>query len=524
MSSINLQAPIIGYSPIPEVVIDRNGLRVRTNEDIWLIHTAGSSKDSINLRRIRNPLVRYAFAKYLVYRIKKHSPHTVISFAHTVLGQLSPIGFLDQNFQNVEEIEQGLVRAVTEVLTQLRSEGKLSQFYDLSRWYLWGAENLPECGFNPEFALFLSRLQIPGDVKGEAVRSRDPEEGPLHFELEEPLIRKALLADTSEEFDHLQQRLAVALSLAFGRNPLNFVRLREVDFFNLTMGFPNAEEVWQLNIPRIKKRSAPRELFRTETCDDRLAQLIKELITTNQRYSTFLEGAQMPRPLFLRKRYAQRLVGTDSQEYAFHISVEEFRKLIQDWTKRMRLVSPITGTRLHLTPRRLRYTFACNMARQGVSRAALAEMLDHTDTQNVGVYYDLFDELVGMLDKALAMKIGGVLGWFKGHVIDEDSEVDLVDVNEKHLVFVSEENPLEQVEIGVCGEAKLCHLDPPYSCYLCPKFHPYRHASHEKVLEILLSERKIRFEKYENSRLGVQLDDVIYAVAQAVAVCKGSEQ
>ena len=59
-----------------------------------------------------------------------------------------------------------------------------------------------------------------------------------------------------------------------------------------------------------------------------------------------------------------------------------------------------------------------------------------------------------------------------------------------------------------------------YWGYLCPKFQPYRHADHEHVLECLLAGREERLKKYENARLGIQLDEVIAAVAQVAKLCK----
>lgn len=508
-----------GYEELPRMVVDRNGLRVFTDSDCWRLNTAGQDKDGLNVGRLKDHVLRYAFSRYMIFRIERHSPVTVISAAHCILSQLEKVDFLRKSYGSNDR-ELALIGAVNNVLKGLRSNNKVNEFYDLCRWYLWGAEKIPECGFNCEFALHLSRIKIPGDVKGEAVRSRDPEVGPLHFEMEEPLVRRALRQDVSEDFNHRQQRVAVALCLAFGRNPLNYARLREEDLFNLTEGFSEAPDLWQLNIPRIKKRASPRELFRTETCDPELATMIKDLIDRNAQFATLLNGRELPRPLFLRKAPVPRLIGTDSEDYAYCRTTSEIQQLISSWAKRMKLISPITGRQLHLTPRRLRYTFACNMARQGASRAALAEMLDHTDTQHVGVYYELFDEMVAMLDKALALKAGKVIGWFKGKIVDCNEQAINGDNPDKYLFFVGEENPQEQIEIGVCGERSLCHLDPPYTCYLCPKFQPYRHAKHERVLVILLEDRQARLAKYNNSRLGIQLDDVILAVGQAVTACR----
>ena len=40
------------------------------------------------------------------------------------------------------------------------------------------------------------------------------------------------------------------------------------------------------------------------------------------------------------------------------------------------------------------------------------------------------------------------------------------------------------------------------------------------MLESLLNSRNERLEKYENARLGIQLDEVIFAVAQVAKACE----
>jgi hypothetical protein len=198
----------------------------------------------------------------------------------------------------------------------------------------------------------------------------------------------------------------------------------------------------------------------------------------------------------------------------------EISQLIKDFVIRHEIVSPITGQLLHINTRRLRYTLATSLASEGISRKELARILDHTDTQHVQVYFDLAGTIVEHLDKATAKGFSKYLQLFKGKIIDEDTEATNGDRNDKHLSFVNELNPKEHIDIGICGERSICHLDPPFSCYICPKFQPYRHADHENVLECLLASRADRMEKYENARLGIQLDHVIVAVAQVAEQCK----
>jgi integrase len=510
-----------GYSQLPKEIIDSYGLRVRIRGGVWRVNSGGQRSDGINIGRFPEGPLKYAVARFLIYKIQTVSACEAVNTYSDISALLESDGLLGNVTQdNIDDFAEQLSDAMFRILSSLRSRQRLDRFYRISRWYLWCTDQIPACGFDPETALSLERLTIPGNIKGEAVRNRDGIEGPLSFDLEEPLVRKALLNDQSDAFEHVQQRVLVALCLAFGRNPLSFTQLREEDLFNFTVDQPMAEDLWVLRIPSVKKRSRPRELFRDEAVEPRLAEMIRDLIRRNRAIDTTFNGLQLPRPLFMRNRITPRLVDTDSEEWGFHISSGQLGIMVGSWAERMRLISPRTGEALRLTPRRLRYTFACNMARQGVSKRVLAAMLDHTDTQHVHVYYDLFDELVPMLDSALAQKIGSVLGWFKGKVVNENDETLNGDRHDKYVFFVGEECPTDQTEIGVCGEQALCHLDPPYSCYLCPKFQPYRHADHGHVLTMLLEQRKDRISRYESARLGVQLDDVIYAVAEVVRVCE----
>ncbi|MEO5971341.1 MAG: site-specific integrase, partial [Bdellovibrionia bacterium] len=183
--------------------------------------------------------------------------------------------------------------------------------------------------------------------------------------------------------------------------------------------------------------------------------------------------------------------------------------------------SPLTGEVLNISARRLRYTLATCLAAEGISKAELARILDHTDTQHVEVYFEIAGNIVQHLDKSMAKGFAKYIEIFRGKIIENSGEAVNGDRGDKHLAFVSEVDPLDQTKIGICGEKSLCHLDPPFSCYLCPKFQPYRHADHEHVMDCLLFARDVRIKKYEQARLGVQLDQVIIAVAQVIEQCKG---
>jgi hypothetical protein len=134
------------------------------------------------------------------------------------------------------------------------------------------------------------------------------------------------------------------------------------------------------------------------------------------------------------------------------------------------------------------------MVRQGVSPRALAKMLDHSDVQNVQVYFDLRNDIVGLLDKAASEKIDWLIDGFK--------------------------KPLENNAASSGGAAELLsnlHLNSPFACYACQKFRPYSEEIHQYIYKFL---KKLPKPKPGTEGLGLQLEDVIEAVAQVIEFLK----
>lgn len=388
---------------------------------------------------------------------------------------------------------------------------------------MYGVQNYPETGFCPAYALELDAITVPGNPKGEAVRMEDPDRGPLHRSFELPLLIKAMRADKSSELSHLQEKAALALSIALGRNPANLTFLKEGDLVNLT---PDAgDPTWIIRMPRIKKRQLnPRDDMLDEYLDPEFAGYLLKLIEANKGFVTNVElkdkNFEIERPLFINVGGNKSAMRSGLIDSYFNMTSEAVSRLIQQFVRRHKIISPLTGETLRISTRRLRYTLGTALAAEGISRKELARILDHTDTQHVQVYFELAGSIVEHLDKAAAKGFARYVNLFRGKIIKDDSEAANGSRDDKHLAFIDESNPTELTDIGVCGEKAACHLDPPFSCYLCEKFQPYWHADHEHVLDCLLQGRNERMQKYENSRLGIQLDDVIMAVAQVAELCK----
>jgi hypothetical protein len=516
---INLQ----GWQGIPSTILTREGFSLDSLGDVWDLPYSIRGSASLDFSKIVFDEARWSLKFYIKDRIERISTHAGYAafqdvwreiFRHeTILSEST-----EKTFQ------ENLVSLIESSISIARKEHRLWALYRPIQWYVYCAENYPELGFSPAYALELEGMSIPGNPKGEAVRMEDPDKGPLHRSLELPLLITALKGDTSQELEHLQQKVAVALSIAFGRNPANLTYLREEDFIDLTP--ESSERCFILRMPRIKKRQlSPRDDFLDEYLEPLYANYIAELIQKNSSVNAVLivDGKAIlnPRPLFINQKGNHVALISQDFENAYNVTSADITSLLKGFVARHNILSPITKSLLQINTPRLRYTLAVGLAAEGISKKELARILDHTDTQHVLVYFEMAGKIVEHLDKAAAKGLSRYLQFFKGRVIESDEEAINSGRVDKHIAFYDEEKPKNQVDIGVCGEGAFCHLDPPYSCYLCPKFQPYKHADHERVLECLLQNREKRLKKYKNPRLGVQLDDVIAAVAQVTELCTG---
>lgn len=403
-------------------------------------------------------------------------------------------GFLKRLRDSPDAPSQNVtLAALMWILEHHRTKRVGHKFHLIRQWYIASADRMLE-GFDDEVVYALGDLRIEGNTKGEAVLSADPNQGPLN-EFEEEALRSALIRDDGP----IDERAAMWLAFAFGTNPANLALLREEDFKAYHFGDAAPSEYF-LNIPRIKKRQPARTAFKTRFVDGRLAKIVEALIERNK-----IEAPDdTVRPLF-RTPFARRmLVGGPLADYAHHHTASGITALIAECAGRLAVLSPRTGVPLVLTTRRLRYTFASKMVRQGVSARDLAELLDHTDTQHVQVYYKADSRFVERLDATVAVHLGPTIKAFMGEVVMRPKlTIDLIPFRELPA-------------LGACGASFSCGLSAPKNCYTCTEFSAFDDGAHEAVLESLVTERN-ELLAANHERIAEQLDRTILAVGEVVA-------
>lgn len=503
---------------LPSTIVDSHGIPMDVAGERWRFnHPTQDISIDFGRYSISNPWLAYSIKRHLIAEAQRVSPLSCYGSTYTNLLYMSRTTSWQRlaTATDYGNHETSLNKVMSEVLALQRAEGIEHEFSRIRAWYTWCADFLPDIGFLPEEAYKWQLVRVPGMEKGVAVRTSDPEAGPLN-DAELILLRRALQADVSAQPVHIQQRAALWLALAFGRNPTNFCLLRRGDFRPVDAEVPN---LWTLNIPRIKKSARPRTQFKQETVEPELAKVLQELILNGPQGEFPNEAAV---PLFLRSGPRETLLGTAMAEWAWHMTSSEFTVLLQAAVKRYGIQSPRTNEPLIVTTRRLRYTFATNRVREGISARDLADALDHTDLQNVRVYFDAQSTVVERLDRAAATEIAQKLALFKG-APKPRPEGDAKLQGTVRIIRIIPEliSADHQVrDLGECGKGQFCNLFPPYSCYPCDKFQPFDDslAEHELVFGFLIERReRLRTDPLESTRIAVQLDEVIYACADLIA-------
>jgi len=393
------------------------------------------------------------------------------------------------------QVSEEVFRAFLEHGLSTASKG--NDFARLREMYFWGAFGVQLPEFDPDLALVLKTIRAPGNVKGAAVRFRDPLKGPLDADEQETILR-AITLGAGRPFD----RAIVMLHLELGVNPQSAARMKNQDLqvfsVNVVEGGRSREITkYQIHVPRVKKRKEFRET-KTRPISDQLGQLLTEL-----------RRGEPADPLFY-------WLPADAPEEGIQQAMTRFVTATQ-------LRSARTGSQIHLTPRRFRSTLATEMAREGASRERIAEVLDHTDLQNVHVYIEAASYVVDQLGERFDQVFAPLLHRFRGKIVDAKTPPIFPDVPPKTIpgdIVHLPTAPLNVGGIGMCGrdvrKDGLCRLAPPLTCYPCEFFAAFRGGPHAEILTAL--ERiTTEMKAVSDSRIVMQLEGVMAAIRQLLA-------
>jgi hypothetical protein len=144
-------------------------------------------------------------------------------------------------------------------------------------------------------------------------------------------------------------------------------------------------------------------------------------------------------------------------------------------------------------------------------------MLDHSDTQNVGVYVASVPEIAERIDRAIAMELAPLAQAFKGALIADESEATRRGDPASRILDPRIDRSMKPM--GSCGQNSFCGFNAPIACYTCKNFEPWLDGPHEAVLEHLLEKRE-QLLVTTDKRMAAINDRTILAVAEVIQLCR----
>lgn len=388
----------------------------------------------------------------------------------------------------------------------------------LVAWHDYGFE-----GVSKEVVELLQDWRIRGNEKGAAVASGCPETGPLTD------LEMAALMDWANtavvrkiiEFEDYAYLLTLMLT---ARRPVQIAALRGRD---LVQEGEKSAPSYRLNIPRAKQRGQVfRGAFRTLAILEDLYLVLQRqhhqsVALISEAIGQSLEPALAGEvPIFINRRglneigraeeLKSRLMGRAPD--LLHAKTAALGDALQRCARASTARSERTGDFIRLSASRFRHTRGTKLRREGFSAFVIAELLDHSDVQNVKVYTEntaqeavVINELVGAQLAPFAQACLGTLVRSEREAIRGDDPRSRVP-NER------------QRGVGTCGNYGFC-ASGFRACYTCYHFQPWVDGPHEEVLADLYAEKE-RTRVAGCSEVVVNANDqLILAVEHCVSMC-----
>lgn len=399
------------------------------------------------------------------------------------------------------------------------------------QWHLGGLKGFllawHEYGFggvSKEVVDLLLGWRIQGNEKGAAVAGGCPETGPFTDLEMAALLDWANMAVVRQELAFEDYAYLLTLSMT-ARRPIQIAALRGRD---LLREAADGAPMFRLNIPRAKQRGLEfRGAFRSlaiiedfylvlEQQHRRSVAMVSEAI--GRALDPDLEGEV---PMFLNHkrleevRHANQLgdllMGAAPDQ--LHATTTALASSLQRCARASTARSERTGEFIRLTSSRFRYTRGTKLRREGFGAFVIAELLDHSDIQNVRVYTDNTAQEAVVIDELIGAQLAPFAQACLGRLVRSEREAIRGD-DPRSRVPNDRQNA-----VGTCGNYGFC-ASGFRACYTCYHFQPWLYGPHEEVLADLYAEKE-RTRAAGCAEVIINANDhLILAVEHCVRMCE----
>ncbi|MGE4531191.1 MAG: site-specific integrase [Acidithiobacillus sp.] len=489
---------------LPEQARTRTGVEFNPRAVRWAIRdcSATFSLDFNILRGVSLPF-RAASQLALLWYAENQSPYHMMNMFRR-LEHFLRIVTVNRNQPLNEITSQDLIN----YRTSLRKRddwylGSLSGL--LQKW-----KELGYPGITDDALALLKQLRIPGNLKGEAVLTMDPEHGPF-TDIEIESIQAGLDRSFSDDQISLESYLIVYLYMFLGQRSVQYAALKVCD---VNVGRSKDETpIYTLRVPRAKQRA---QLSRSEYKNRVLIPKIGELLVVYANQVRTAYAGRLPDPSDAPLFPAKQSRANEPTGFKFHRTSGSLAKSLEETVNKLNIISERTGQPIHITATRFRRTVGTRAATEGHGELIIAELLDHTDTQNVGVYVEATPAILERIDRAVAMQLAPLAQAFAGVIIVDESQATRAGDPSSRICdprFDASMKPM-----GNCGKYGFCGSLAPISCYTCSNFQPWLDGPHEAVLSALIADREMLLTSTD-VRIASINDRTILAVAEVVRRC-----
>ena len=375
----------------------------------------------------------------------------------------------------------------------------------LKKWHALGL-----LGVTEDAVRFLEQVRLKGTKSGAAVLTMDPWNGPF-TDIELGGIQAALKEAYADRRLDQGAYLLAWLFMLLGQRSVQYAALKVCD---ASVGrSEDGAAVYILQVPRAKQRDAK---LRTQFKERLIIPEVGELLINHAARVKRQFARQLPDPS-QAPLFPTPGKGKIAPGFEFHRTSDSLSEWLKGALGHLNVRSERTGEPLHITPVRFRRTVATRAATEGYGELIIAELLDHSDILNVGIYVQATPAIVERIDRAIALSMAPLAQAFAGVLIKDDSEATRREDPASRIVDPRIDASLKPM--GSCGQYDFCALAAPIACYTCRNFQPWLDGPHEAMLAYLLAKRE-QFLASTDARIASVNDRTILAVAEVIRRCE----
>ncbi|HIF9375937.1 TPA: site-specific integrase [Photobacterium damselae] len=369
--------------------------------------------------------------------------------------------------------------------------------------------------------------RLGGNDKGIAVLTLDPLTGPFS-DLEFEAIGLHAAHRYAEGELITDEYACLSMFKASGRRPVQIASIKCKDF-SYSAKYTSTP-MYVVLIPKAKVHGGKfRSHFKPYALVNSVAQIVEKHIKEQTakvesalgRKMTIEEKGELP--LFIDVDTIdeiQSLTPDSMMDYLKselpHIKTSNLTNKLNRAVNKLNIISERTGEPLKSTSYRFRYTLGTRAAREGAGTLTIANLLDHSDTQNVHVYVANTPEHAVHITRIMNQPLARYASAFAGKLVEDEDEANLENAGAARIPCREKD-----CDIGSCGTSSFCQDYAPIACYLCPKFLPWAHAPHHLILEWLVEEReRLKADTNGDMQIVSINDRVILAVCQVIQLCR----